>query len=82
MQQHAGIHHDVLDEQDSLGGPFLQSVLLHAAIVGALVISSIEFQHSHQVWGATNNGAGTAVASQPSTIGGGPSGACPVGTAY
>jgi len=62
MQQHAGIHHDILDEQDSLGGPFVQSVLLHAAVVGALIVSSIEFQHSHQVWGATNTGAGTAVA--------------------
>jgi periplasmic protein TonB len=60
--QPAGIHHDVLDERDSLGGPFLQSVLLHGAIVGALVVSSMQFQHSHQVWGSTNTGAGTAVA--------------------
>lgn len=58
MQQHA----DILDEQDSLGGPFLQSVLLHVAVAGALVISSINFEHSHQVWGSTNTGAGTAVA--------------------
>ena len=62
MQPHAGIHHDILDERDSLGGPFVQSVLLHAAMVGALVVASIQFQHSHQVWGATNTGAGTAVA--------------------
>jgi TonB family protein len=60
--QHAGIHHDVLDERDSLGGPFFQSVLLHGAIAGALIVSSIQFQHSRQVWGATNTGAGTAVA--------------------
>jgi protein TonB len=62
MQPHAGIHHDILDERDSLGGPFVQSVLLHAAMVGSLVVASIQFQHSHQVWGATNTGAGTAVA--------------------
>jgi periplasmic protein TonB len=62
MRQHADIHHDILDEQDSLGGPFVQSVLLHAAVVGALIISSIQFQHSRQVWGSTNTGAGTAVA--------------------
>jgi protein TonB len=62
MQPHAGIHHDILDERDSLGGPFVQSVLLHAGMVGALVVASIQFQHSHQVWGATNTGAGTAVA--------------------
>lgn len=58
MPQHA----DILDERDSLGGPFVQSVLLHAAIAGALVLSSIQFQHSRQVWGSTNTGAGTAVA--------------------
>ena len=58
MQQHA----DILDQKDSLGGPFLQSVLLHAAVAGALVVSSIQFQHSRQVWGSTDTGAGTAVA--------------------
>jgi periplasmic protein TonB len=55
-------HVDILDEQDSLGGPFVQSVLLHAAVVGAFILSSIQFQHSHQVWGSLNTGAGTAVA--------------------
>src|SRR5579863_10037951 len=58
MQQHV----DILDERDSLGGPFVQSVLLHAAVAGALIVSSIQFQHSRQVWGSTNTGAGTAVA--------------------
>jgi periplasmic protein TonB len=58
MRQHA----DILDEQESLGGPFVQSILLHAAIVGALVLSSISFAHSQQLWGSTNTGAGTAVA--------------------
>ena len=58
MHQHA----DILDQQESLGGPFVQSVLLHAAIAGALIVSSISFQHSHQVWGSANTSAGTAVA--------------------
>jgi TonB family protein len=58
MQQHV----DILDQQESLGGPFVQSVLLHAAIAGALIISSITFQHSRQVWGSANTAAGTAVA--------------------
>src|SRR5579863_1017066 len=58
MQQHI----DILDERDSLGGPFVQSVVLHVAVAGALVISSISFEHSRQVWGSTNTGAGTAVA--------------------
>jgi TonB family protein len=58
MNQHA----DILDQRESLGGPFVQSVLLHAAIAGALIISSISFQHSRQVWGSANTAAGTAVA--------------------
>jgi len=58
MQQHA----DILDQQESLGGPFVQSVLLHAAIAGALILSSISYQHSRQVWGSANTAAGTAVA--------------------
>ena len=55
-------HVDILDQQESLGGPFVQSVLLHAAIAGALIISTITFQHSRQVWGSANTAAGTAVA--------------------
>jgi protein TonB len=58
MQQHA----DILDQQESLGGPFVQSVLLHAAIAAALIISSISFQRSRTLWGSTNTSAGTAVA--------------------
>ena len=55
-------HVDILDQRDSLSGPFVQSVLLHAAIAGALVVSSITFEHSHQVWGSNETSAGTAVA--------------------
>jgi TonB family protein len=58
MREHA----DILDQHESLGGPFVQSVLLHAAIAGALIISTIQFQHSREVWGSANTSAGTAVA--------------------
>src|SRR3984957_4575176 len=58
MQQHA----DILDQHESLGPTFVQSVLLHAAIAGALILSTISFQHSRQVWGSANTAAGTAVA--------------------
>jgi periplasmic protein TonB len=58
MDQHA----DILDQRESLGGPFVQSVLLHAAIAGSLIVSTISFQHSRQVWGSANTSAGTAVA--------------------
>jgi len=61
MQPHIQ-HSDILDERDSLGGPFVQSVLLHAAVAAALIVSSIQFQHSRQIWGSTQTGAGTAVA--------------------
>ena len=37
-------------------------MLLHAAIAGALIVSNISFQHSHEVWGSTNTSAGSAVA--------------------
>jgi TonB family protein len=58
MDQHA----DILDQQESLGGPFVQSVLLHGAIAGALIVSTISFQHSRQVWGSSSTSAGSAVA--------------------
>lgn len=58
MHQHA----DILDQPESLGGPFVQSVLLHVAIAGALIVSSISFEHSRQIWGSANTSAGTAVA--------------------
>jgi periplasmic protein TonB len=58
MRQHA----DILDQQESLGGPFVQSVLLHAAVAGSLIVSTLSFQHSHEVWGSANTSAGTAVA--------------------
>ena len=58
MDQHA----DILDQQESLGGPLVQSVLLHAAVAGAFILASISFQHSRQVWGSANTSAGSAVA--------------------
>jgi len=49
MRQHA----DILDQQESLGGPFVQSVLLHAAIAGALGILGF---HNAESLGATFGG--------------------------
>jgi periplasmic protein TonB len=53
---------DILDQQESLRGPLVQSVLLHGALAGAFIVASISFQHSRQVWGSANTSAGTAVA--------------------
>ncbi|HTS50817.1 MAG TPA: TonB family protein [Bryobacteraceae bacterium] len=52
---------DILDERESLRGPFVQSVLLHGAIAVALVVSTLTFQHSHEVWGSAMTQAGNAV---------------------
>jgi|SRR5271165_623352 len=55
-------HADILDQQDSLRGPLVQSVLLHGAIVGAFILASISYQHSREVWGSAQTSAGSAVA--------------------
>ncbi len=52
---------DILDEQDSLRGPFIQSVLLHFAVGVALIVSTLTFQHSRQSWGSASTQAGDAV---------------------
>ncbi|HLG95364.1 MAG TPA: TonB family protein [Bryobacteraceae bacterium] len=52
---------DILDERESLRAPFMQSVLLHGAIAGALVLSTYSFQHSHEQFGSLMTQAGSAV---------------------
>ena len=54
-------HVDILDERESLRGPFVQSVLLHAGVAGLLVLSTISYQHSRETWGSANTQAGDAV---------------------
>jgi protein TonB len=54
-------HTDILDQQESLRGPFVGSVALHAAVAGALIISTLSFNHSREVWGGPTH-AGDAVA--------------------
>jgi len=62
-------HIDILDERESLRGPFVQSVVLHAMVFGLLVLSSIRYQRSHEVIGSPITKAGDAVAIHPvSTI--------------
>ena len=52
---------DILDERESLGAPFIESVLLHAAIAAALFLSTYTFQRSHQQFGSLMTQAGSAV---------------------
>jgi protein TonB len=59
---------DILDERESLRGPFVQSMALHAAVAGLLVWSGISYQHSHEVWGSANTQAGDVVSVNPVNI--------------
>jgi protein TonB len=42
---------DILDQRDSLRGPLVQSIVLHAAVFGALIVSTLSFQHNREVFG-------------------------------
>jgi protein TonB len=53
--------YDILEQRDSFKGPFAQSVLVHAAVAGALVLSTISFEHSHESFGSTSTQNGSAV---------------------
>ena len=53
---------DILDERESLGGSFVQSVVFHAALAGLLVLSGIRYQRSQEIWGGEKTKAGDAVA--------------------
>ncbi len=52
---------DILDQRESLGGPFVQSMMLHIAVAALLVVSSISYQRSREVWGSATTKAGDAV---------------------
>jgi TonB family protein len=52
---------DILEQRESFKGPFAQSVLVHAAVAGALVLSTMSFEHSHQTWGFASTQNGNAV---------------------
>ncbi|HLK21628.1 MAG TPA: TonB family protein [Bryobacteraceae bacterium] len=42
---------DILDQQDSLRGSFVQSIVLHAAVFGALIVSTMTFQSHRDIFG-------------------------------
>jgi protein TonB len=54
-------HTDILDQQESLRGPFVQSVALHSAVAGLLVVSTLSFQHNHEAWGGPTQAGDTVV---------------------
>jgi protein TonB len=56
---------DILDERESLRGPFVKSALFHVAVFGLLIVSSISYERSREVWGKDSTQAGNAVAVTP-----------------
>lgn len=53
---------DILDAGESLSKPFLGSVALHAAVVGAFILLSWQYQQNKETWGSPNPSGGGAVA--------------------
>jgi len=59
-------HVDILDERDSLRKPFVMSTVFHVVVFGLLILSTLSFNRSREVWGSTNVQGGGAVAIQQS----------------
>jgi periplasmic protein TonB len=58
-------HLDVLDERDSLRGPFLGSIGLHVAVFGSLAILAVLPVGKREPWGDPNSLGGGAVGITP-----------------
>jgi protein TonB len=52
---------DILDERESLRAPFVQSIALHAAVFGLLVLSTISFRGKADVWGGATHAGETVL---------------------
>src|SRR5882724_5118201 len=53
---------DILDERESLRAPFTQSVIFHVAVVGLIVVSTMNFGGKPEQWGgATHVGDAVSV---------------------
>jgi len=50
---------ETLDQSDSLGKPFLSSLLLHLALAGLALVFSVVNLHKTDMWGSTNPGGGS-----------------------
>lgn len=59
---------DILDEPESLRKPFAQSLVFHAAVAVALIVSSVSFNRNRPSWGSESVRAGDAVAVTPVNI--------------
>ena len=52
---------DILDEPESLRKPFVQSIFFHVAVFAALIVSSISYTRSREIWGSPSVRGGDAV---------------------
>src|SRR5260370_7554702 len=59
---------DILDHAESLRKPFVQSIIFHAAVFGALIVSTISYHSNRQIWGSDSIRAGDAVTVTPVNI--------------
>jgi outer membrane biosynthesis protein TonB len=53
-------HADILDERESLGRPFVGSIVLHAGVLGVLFVTAYTAEKSKVRWGVENPGGGPA----------------------
>jgi periplasmic protein TonB len=60
-------HTDILDQHESLGKPFIQSALFHAAVFGLLIFSSIRYASNRETFGSATTRAGDIVTVHPSS---------------
>ena len=61
-------HTDILDQQESLRKPFIQSALFHAAVFGLLIVSSISYTRNRESFGSTNTRLGEVGTVHPVAI--------------
>jgi protein TonB len=61
-------HTDILDQQESLRKPFIQSALFHSAVFGLLIVSSISYTRSRETFGSATTRAGDVVTVHPVPI--------------
>jgi TonB family protein len=52
---------DILDQQDSLRKPLIQSCLFHVAVFGLLIVSSVSYTRNRESFGSQNTRAGDIV---------------------
>ena len=59
---------DILDAQESLRKPFLGAVALHAAVAGAFLLLSWQFEQSRQTWGSPTPSGGSVAINSVKTL--------------